>query len=90
MSRNATYKTWGQMNNDPDLKESQPPGAKPKPKSRKTKSKKTKPKKPKPKAKSTKQKTKKKTVTHDGRKYTVRTGERGGKYILKKGKKVYL
>jgi thiol-disulfide isomerase/thioredoxin len=33
MSRNATYKTWGQMNNDPDLKDGQPPGTKSKPKS---------------------------------------------------------
>lgn len=80
-------------------------GGKPKPKSKKTKSKKPKTKTKSKKAKSTKSKkstkstkskkpktakSKKKTVTHDGRKYTVRTGERGGKYILKKGKKVYL
>lgn len=30
------------------------------------------------------------TKTYAGRKYVVRTGKRGGRYILVKGKKIYL
>ena len=33
MSRASNYRTWGQMNNQPDINPSAPPGTKPKPKS---------------------------------------------------------
>ena len=33
MSRSSNYRTWGQMNNEPDLKDGMAPGVKPKPKS---------------------------------------------------------